>query len=322
MPRLLLSGRIHDDGMTVLRARPDLVIEDMDDEDEQAFVERLPTADALLIRTAILPVEAVRRSRRLRVVSRHGVGYDNVPVEELTAKGVPLTVVGDVLSSTVAEHALFMMLALAKQGLAYDRAVRDGDWGRRNSLATVELSGKALLILGFGRIGREVALRARAFGMRVLAHDPMVGAQEMADRGVETVADWRAALAETDVVSLHLPLTAETDGIIGRRELAAMKPTAYLVNTARGGLIDEAALAEALAVGGIAGAGIDAFEAEPPPPDHPLLATDRVVLSPHCASMTRECAARMAVRAAENVLAGLDGRLDRNLVVNPTVLED
>jgi D-3-phosphoglycerate dehydrogenase len=164
MPRLLLSGRIHDDGMTVLRARPDLVIEDMDDEDEQAFVERLPAADALLIRTAILPVEAVRRSRRLRVVSRHGVGYDNVPVEELTAKGVPLTVVGDVLSSTVAEHALFMMLALAKQGLAYDRAVRDGDWGRRNSLATVELSGKALLILGFGRIGREVALRARAFG--------------------------------------------------------------------------------------------------------------------------------------------------------------
>jgi D-3-phosphoglycerate dehydrogenase len=140
----------------------------------------------------------------------------------------------------------------------------------------------------------------------------------MADRGVETVADWRAALAETDVVSLHLPLTAETDGIIGRRELAAMKPTAFLVNTARGGLIDEVALAD----GGIAGAGIDAFEAEPPPPDHPLLATDRVVLSPHCASMTRECAARMAVRAAENVLAGLDGRLDRNLVVNPTVLED
>jgi D-3-phosphoglycerate dehydrogenase len=321
MPRVLLSGKLHPDGMAVLRARNDLTIVEMGSEGPDEFVAKLPEADALLIRTATLPREALVNARRLKVVSRHGVGYDNVPVEALTDKGIPLAVVGGIHSSTVAEHAMFLLLALAKAGLRYDRAVRSGDWtASRARLEAFELSGRTLLLIGFGRIGRALAGRARAFGMTVLAYDPNVPDAAMAEAGVAKVEDWRAVLPEVDAVSLHVPRLPETENMIGPAELARMRPTALIVNTSRGGLIDEAALAAALAEGRIGGAGIDTFDEEPPPAGHPLFGSDRAILSPHIAGLTKEAMARLSVAAAENVLAGLDGRLDPALVVNAAVL--
>jgi D-3-phosphoglycerate dehydrogenase len=321
MPRVLIAGRIHDDGMAILRARPDLVVEEMPDTEPATFVRLLPAADALLIRTALLPREALVRADRLKVVSRHGVGYDNVPVDALTAKGIPLAVVGAVHSTSVAEHALFLMLAVAKRALAGDRAVRSGDWGARNRLDGIDLGGRALLLIGFGRIGRALAKLALALGMRVLAYDPNVAAAEMEAAGVTPVTDWRAALADADVISLHVPRLPATENMIGAAELALMRPDAILINTSRGGLIDERALAATLAAGKIGGAGIDVFDDEPPAPNHPLFASDRALLSPHVAGLSREAMARLSVAAAQNILAGLDGKLDPALVVNPSVLK-
>ena len=320
MPRVLLSGRIDDAGMAVLRARSGLVIEEMANSRPEDFLARLPDADALLIRLAFLPGEAIVNAGRLKVVSRYGVGYDNVPLDALTAKGVPVTVVGPVHTDTVAEHAFFLMLALAKAAVRHDAATRGGGWNIRTDPQAVDLSGKTLLVIGLGRIGRSLARRAAAFDMRVVAADPNVSPAEMAAIGVAKADDWRAALSEADFVSLHAPRLPDTERMIGAAELGSMKATAFVVNTARGGLIDETALAAALAAGTIAGAGIDVFENEPPPGDHPLFASERVILSPHVAGLSREANARIAVTAAENILAGLDGRLDPALVVNKSVL--
>lgn len=321
MPTVLLSGQLHPDGLEVLRRREGLTLVQMAGDEPAEFVAKLPAADALLIRTAPLPREALVNARRLKVVSRHGVGYDNVPVEALTAMGVPLVLVGGVHSSTVAEHAMYLMLAVAKAGLRYDRAVRSGDWtASRARSETFEIDRRTLLILGFGRIGRALASRAQGMGMTVLAYDPNVPAAAMAEAGVAKVDDWRAMIPEIDVFSLHLPRLPETENMIGAAEIARMRPEAIVVNTSRGGLIDEAALAAALQAGRIAGAGIDTFDEEPPRADNPLFASDRAILSPHMAGVSREAMARLSVAAAENVLAGLDGKLDPALVVNRAVL--
>lgn len=320
MPHVLLTGAIHRAGMALLEERADITLESIDTPTEADFAARLPAADALIVRTAVVPPAALEGAGRLKVVSRHGVGYDNIPVQALTGRGIPLTVVGNVNAVTVAEHTLFMILALAKQCIPYDRAVREGGWTIRDSFAATELVGKTLLILGFGRIGREVARRAAAFDLRILAYDPYVDGGTIADGGAEAVADWRAVLGEVDFVTLHLPRTPETLGAVGAAELAAMRPTAFLINAARGGLVDERALAGALGEGRIAGAGLDTFEPEPPAAGHPLFGLENVILSPHTAGLTAECAARMGIAAARNALDGIDGRLDPELVVNREVL--
>jgi D-3-phosphoglycerate dehydrogenase len=320
MPRVVISGHIHDDGMAVLSSRPGLEIDQLPDENPETLRARLSAADALLIRTAPLPADVLPLANHLKVVSRHGVGYDNIPVEALTARGIPLALAIGANADSVAEQVLAFTFALAKRMPALDRAVRAGDWGARNRLGPFEIGGRRLLVIGFGRIGRTLAHRAAALGMRVLAADAAVPAEAIRAGGAEPVADWRAALAEADVISLHVPRTPETENMIGAAELARMRPDAILVNTARGGLIDEAALAAALGEGRLAGAGIDTLAEEPPSADNPLLASDRVILSPHTAGLSREAHANLSRISAENVLAALDGRLDPSVVVNPSVL--
>jgi D-3-phosphoglycerate dehydrogenase len=209
-----------------------------------------------------------------------------------------------------------MLLTLAKAAVAHDAAVRAGDWAIRNRFLAFELMGRRLLLLGYGRIGREVAIRARAFGMSVAVHDPFVAAAALAEFGCLPAPDLNAALAEADAVSLHLPLNDATRHIIDARRLALMRPTAILLNTARGGLVDEAALAAALEGGRLRGAGIDVFADEPPRPDNPLLAARNALLSPHNAGVTDESMVRMATEAAANILDVLDGRLDPGVIVN------
>jgi len=320
MTLVLVAGIVHPDGLKMLRARAGVEVVSMASLEAAAFIERLPAADALLIRTAPLPVAAIERASRLRVVSRHGVGYDNIPLDALTARGIPVTVIGNAGSVAVAEHTLMVMLALAKNAFRFDRAVRAGDWTLRNSLSPGDLEGRTLLILGLGRIGREVARRAAAFDMKIVGYDPAIDAGAIPS-GVSPATDWRAALREADFVTLHLPRSPATEGMIGTAELASMKSSAFLINAARGGLVDEVALAQALTKGTIAGAGIDTLDAEPPPLDHPLLALERVILSPHVAGLSMNAARRMSLAAAANVFAALDGTLDPTLVVNPEVLK-
>jgi D-3-phosphoglycerate dehydrogenase / 2-oxoglutarate reductase len=259
-------------------------------------------------------------SRGLQVVARIGVGYDTVDVAVLTRHRIPLMVVGTANSPTVAEQALFMMLALARRAAQLDRMVRAGRWSERLSTLPADLMGKTLLIVGFGRIGTRTAKRCLAMEMTVLVYDPYVPADQVRAAGCEPVDDLDATLPRADFVSIHCPRTPETEGMFGVARLARMKPTAYLVNTARGGIIDEAALHAALTGGTIAGAGIDVFDREPPAADNPLLALDNVVTAPHMAGVSRESIDRMAAQAVRNVLSVFDGKPIRENVVNPEVL--
>lgn len=319
MPRVLVVEPIHQSGLDILRRRNGIIVEQLGQTNEGTIAAGAREADAILIRTSRLSAAAIEGARRLKVVSRHGVGYDNIDLAALNARRIPLAVVGAVNAISVAEHTFFLLLTAVKRGLAYDRAVREGRWSLRNSLGARELDGKMLLIVGLGRIGRNVAAKAQAFGMHVMAYDPFLD-QAPAELRVELVGDLDEALAKADAVSLHVPMTASTRLLFDASRLATMKASAVLVCTARGGLVDEAALAAALKDGRLAAAGLDVFAEEPPAADHPLYALDNAVLSPHSAALTEECAARMSAVSAQNCLDALDGRLDPSLVVNPDVL--
>jgi D-3-phosphoglycerate dehydrogenase / 2-oxoglutarate reductase len=320
MPKVLVILPFHEDGMKLFEARDDVDYEIVDGGLEE-LAEKIVDADGVTIRTTLLPGHILERAERLRVVSRHGVGYDNIHVETLTQRGIPLAIAADANATAVAEHTLFFMLALAKQGLRYDRATREGDWAVRNRLDAVDLMGRRVLVMGFGRIGREVAKRCAAFGMAVMVHDPYVQANVIEAEGdYRSVPDFQAVLPETDVLTVHMPLGDDSRSLIGSAELAALPAHAFVINAARGGIVDETALHDALTTGKIAGAGLDVFDQEPPPEEHPLFALDNVILSPHSAGLSEEAAIRMAISTARNVLAGIDGKLDPSMVVNREVL--
>ena len=319
MPHVLVAGKIHEAGLDLLRAAPGLTIDVVNEVTLEAYVGFLSGADALLLRTQPLTADLLKTAPRLRIVSRHGVGYDAVDVDALTARGIPLAVVGDVNSRAVAEHTMMMLLACARRTVQHHAAVLNGNWNVRNAFEATELDGKTLLIIGFGRIGRRVAQLAQAFGMRVISHDPFVDAAKFESLAVEAVQDYRSALPEADVVSVHMPASS-TGPLLGAAEFSVMKASAIVINTARGGLIDETALDLALRAGRLAAAGFDVLSQEPPKADHPLLHSPRFTLSPHAAGLTAECAARMAVSAVQNILDCFAGHLDRKLVVNAAAL--
>jgi D-3-phosphoglycerate dehydrogenase len=257
----------------------------------------------------------------MEVVARIGVGYDAVEVPALTARRIPLMVAGAANSTSVAEHAFHLMMALAKRGPALDAMVRRGSWAGRDSGLPTELSGKTVLIVGFGRIGTRSARRCRAFDMNVLIYDPYVLADRIAAADCERIAELDAGLQRADFVSIHCPKTEETVGMFDAVRLGLMKRGAFIVNTARGGIINEPALYSALTSGHLAGAGLDVFEMEPTPASNTLLELDTVITSPHMAGVTTESVAGMAVVTAENILGVLDGKPNRDNVINPEVLD-
>ena len=314
MYTVAVVGPIHEEGMKLFYARSDVQASVLQDLSPEGIARGVTGVDAITVRTQILPKETLALAPGLRVVSRHGVGYDNVDVAYLSSRKIPMAIAVDANYTAVAEHTLMMMLCLAKDAEEGDRAVRDGTFTWRNKGTLSDLMGKRVLLLGFGRIGRCVAALCKAFGMHVSAHDPYV-AESLAS-GVDMVRDWKKALPIVDFLSLHLPSTPETLGMIGEKELSAMKNTAFVINCARGGVIDEDALAEALAQGSIRGAGLDVFLDEPPDHTHPLFSQKRCIFSPHNAALSLECAIRMATQCAQNVLDCLDGTLQARVLVN------
>ncbi len=256
----------------------------------------------------------------IAVVARMGVGYDAIDVPALTAASVPLMTTGIANSPSVAEAALFMMLALVKRGAELDAMVKAGEWHRRLGAIPYDLYGRTVLIVGFGRIGTRMASRCLAMDMRVLVHDPFKTAEEIVAAGCRHAPDLDAALAGADFVTLHCPKTAQTAGLFDAARLGRMKPGAYLINTARGGIVDEAALHDALASGRLAGAGLDVFESEPPPAHNPLFKLGNVITAPHLAGVTREALHRMGMQTARNILSVFDGEPIRANVVNPEAI--
>jgi D-3-phosphoglycerate dehydrogenase / 2-oxoglutarate reductase len=256
----------------------------------------------------------------MKVVTRIGVGYDAVDVPALSRRKVPLMVAGTANSPSVAEQALFMMLTLAKRAQEMHAVVKDGTWANRLGVLPYDLYGKTVLIVGFGRIGSRTAKRCLAMEMQVLVYDPYKPASEIAAAGCEAVPDLDAALPRADFVTIHCPKTPETIGMFNAARFRLMKPTAYLINTARGGIVDEKALHDALVSGRLAGAGLDVFEQEPPPVGQPLHGLPNVIMAPHVAGVTVEAVDRMSEQTARNILSVLDGAPLLQNVINQDVL--
>ena len=279
-----------------------------DDAARRADIDRF---DAVVVRTFEVDRELLERADRLKVIAKHGAGLDNVDVEAATERGVVVCNTPDVNAPSVAEHAVSLALAVRKRLRVADTDVRGGVWDRTKYVAP-ELAGDTLGLFGCGSIGAHVAELATAFGMDVVAFDPYL-TEETAPPGVELVDTSTDLFERADVVSVHAPLTEETRGAIGRAELSVFED-GVLVNTARGGIVDEDALAEALREGTLAGAGLDVFEEEPPDPESPLFEFENVLVTPHVAGATVEAMERMARGVAENVRTVYEGNLPETTV--------
>jgi glyoxylate reductase len=318
-----VTRRIPEEALRLLRQRADVRLWDCEEPPvpRDVLLREAESADGILsLLTERIDEEVLAAATRLRVVSNMAVGYDNVDVPACTRRGVAVCNTPDVLTETTADLAFALLLATARRLVEAERYIRAGRWSTWSPLQLVgqDVHGRTIGIVGAGRIGTAVARRALGFGMRIL-YAARGAKPELDALGAER-RDLDSLLREADFVTLHVPLTEQTRHLIGRRELRRMKPSAVLINTARGPVVDEAALVQALREGWIWAAGLDVFEHEPIGPDHPLLALPNVVALPHVGSASVATRTRMATLAAENLLAVLDGRRPPH-VVNPEVLE-
>ena len=320
MPHILIAGGVHADGLALVNSRDDVTFELIEGATEDEIIAHAREAQGIIVRTQVLTEATIEAAPDLRVVSRHGVGYDNIDLTCLNRMRIPLTITVTANAITVAEQAMSLMLALAKHVRAYDRATREGYWTIPEKHVALELHGRSLLLVGFGRTGRALASRAQAFGMRVSVCDPYVSPAAAKEAGVHLTGTLEDGLRAADVISLHAPHTPETDKLIDAAALSVMKPEAILINTARGGLIDETALAAALEGGKIAGAGLDTFVQEPPDPGNSIFRMENAIFSPHVAGVTGESLRRMGIECVRNTLDAFDGTLDPSAVVNPDTL--
>ena len=319
--RVMVQLAISDGLKSVFDGRDDIELERFTEISEDNIYQHIGNYDAVILGIAPLTPRLIEAGDKLKIASRFGVGYDAVDVPALTKAGIPLTIAGIANSVTVAEHALFFMLALAKQAIPYDRETRKGNWAVRWDLPAFDLAGRTAMVLGFGKIGRRLVNRLVAMEMDVMVHDPYVVQDGIRTAGATPVDDWRANLGEIDFLSINCMKNKETNGMVAAAELTAMKETAFVVNTARGGIVDEGALYDILKSKGIAGAGIDPFVVEPATTDNPLFQLENIIVSPHSAGVTQESVFRMGQIAAQNVVDCFDGKLDPANVINPEVLK-
>ena len=317
--KVLVSDRsIHPSGLDLLRPVADLTFLEGYNTPE-TFAAAVADIDAIFCRSGIVDASVIDAAPKLKIVSRHGVGYDNVDIDACTRRSIVVTTTGEANSQSVSELAIGMMLYL---GRFICRANADMDAGlwERTSLVGTELFRKTLGIIGLGRVGTRLAKHAVGFDMEILVYDPYLDAETVASHGAKQV-DLTTLLSRCDYISLHLPLSPETRHIIGAKELLQMKESAILINCARGGIVDEDALYTALVDKQIAAAGVDVYEDEPLPAGHPLIGLDNVCHSPHIAGQTAESLVRVSLQTAENILTVLQGAtLDPGFVVNPEAL--
>jgi D-3-phosphoglycerate dehydrogenase len=297
-PKVLVTESIHPVGWATLKEETDAVA--WPGQEQQPLIEAAADVQAILVRVAKLPPEVIQAAKQLKIIAKHGVGYDNINIPAATASGVIVTNTPLANSTSVAEHALALLLAVARRIGESDRDLTLKQLRSQKVYQGIELSGKVLAIIGLGSAGFRLARMAGGgFGMRVIGFDPY---KEPWPEGVERCRELDPLLGQADFISIHVPLTQETRDLIGETTLPRMKPTCILVNTARGGIVDEAALAEAVKAGRLAGAGLDVVEDEPLRPDHPLAGLRNIILTPHVAGVTEEAMMRMAQDAAEDIL--------------------
>lgn len=304
--KFVMTQAVCPEGMQLLDGIADVYV--ADNQDPNNYLDEMKDADALIVRIAKCDANAIENSLKLKVIGRTGVGYDSVDVKKATELGIPVVITPGANNRSVAEHAVAMIFALSKNLIEAQNEMCKGNWEIRGAKKAFELEGKTVGILGLGAIGRETAKICKGCGMRIAAYDPFMTKEQVEGYGAKYYEDYVELLKDSDVVSIHVPLTDQTRNMISKKELSVMKPTALIINCSRGGIINEADLVEALNNGVIAGAGTDVFCSEPPKTDDPLLNCRNLIVSPHSAAQTREAVIKMAQMCIKGCLAVVEGK--------------
>lgn len=321
--KFTMTQAICDEGMQMLKEQvPDIQIYIADNQDPNNYLDQMKDTDAIIVRVARCDGHAIENSPRLKVIGRTGVGYDSVDVKKATELGIPVVITPGANSRSVAEHAIAMMVSLSKCLYEYQLEMGKGNWEIRNARKAFEFEGKKVGILGMGAIGREVCKMAHGLGMEVLGYDPFLSRERIESLGAEYFENYEELLCKADFVTVHVPLTDETRGMISMKQMKEMKKSAIIINCSRGGIVDEKDLYNALAEGIVGGAGLDVYGQEPVDVNNPLLTLENVVASPHSAAQTQEAVIKMAQMCVKGCLAILDGKkwpyvADKKVYDNP-----
>ena len=316
MKKILIIQDINEKGKELLKNHPDYEFEVIEDVNDSSLKDKIIDCDGASLRTAKLPGEIINLGKKLKIISRHGVGYDNIDLETCKKNNIAIAITATANAVAVAEHVMFMLLSISKRKNMYDDSVKTGNFSDRNKLPkTQEIWGKNILIAGFGRIGQSLIKRCLGFEMNVFVYDPFISSEKIESLGGKKVQDLKDAVRTMDAISLHIPLNEETKDMINLDLLKTMKKNCIVINAARGGIINEKDLDQALNENIIFGAGLDVFEIEPPKQDNPLLNNDKVFLSPHTAAFTEECMIRMAKETIQNIIDFFDDKIEKSKIV-------
>lgn len=311
--KILVIQKVHDKGMEIFKNHPNFEVDVTDDVSIENLKSKIKDCDGASIRIANLPGEVIEEAKNLKIISRHGVGYDNIDLKKAKEKDIKIAITANANAVTVAEHVMFVLLHIAKRKNLFDKTVRDGNFKDRNKLPkTIEIWRKNFLIMGFGRIGKALIKRCLGFEMNVFVFDPFVSKEFIEKRGGTKVDNLSKTSKDMDAMSLHIPLNDETKNIINYELLKSMKKNCIIINAARGGIVNEVDLDRALNENLIFGAGLDVFETEPPAENNPLLKNKKVFLSPHTAAFTEECMTRMGKETIQNIFDFFDGNLENS----------
>ena len=316
MKNILIIQPIDKSGIEILENHSDYNFEIIDGTDLEEIKKKIIECDGISIRTAKLPAEVIRGAKNLKIISRHGVGYDNIDLEAAKEKNVTISITATANAVAVAEHVMFMLLNISKRKDMYDKTVKSGRFNDRNKLPkTIELWNKNILIMGFGRIGKSLIKRCIGFEMNVYVYDPFVSKEEIESLGGKKIEDLKEGVKKMDALTLHMPLNEKTKNIINYDVLKNMKKNCIIINASRGGIINENDLNKSLNENKIFGAGLDVFDTEPPDNDNPLLKNDKTFLSPHTAAFTEECMVRMGKETIQNIIDFFDKKLEKSKIV-------
>ena len=314
--KILIIKPIHEAGIELLKSNSNFDFEVVENDDPEFLKTKIKDIDGISIRTSKLNADVIDVANSLKIISRHGVGYDNIDLEALKQKNLTLAITATANAVAVAEHVMFMLLNISKRKNMYDSTVKEGKFNDRNKLPkTVEIWDKNILIAGFGRIGQALIKRCLGFEMKVFVYDPFVSKNVIEKLGGTKVDSMEEACKDMDAISLHIPLNDKTKNIINYDLLKTMKKNCIIINAARGGIVNEIDLDRALKEDLIFGAGLDVFETEPPESNNPLLKNDKVFLSPHTAAFTEECMTRMGKETIQNIIDFFDEKLEKSKIV-------
>jgi len=317
MPKIAIVDKMHEDGIKLLKNNPKFECELIEDLSKKNLISKLPNFDGITLRRGKIDAEILEKCKKLKVISRHGVGYDNVDIKFLKKKKISLLVTGTTTSTSPAEHIMFMILNISKSFNLFDQSVRNGTFDKIMHMKheSFELANKKILIVGFGRIGKKLLKRCLGFEMEIFVYDPYIDEKSIKSYGAKKINNLDEGLKAIDILSLNVPLTQDTYNMINLKKMKIMKKNSIIINTSRGGVINEKDLNEALNKGLIYGAGLDVFEKEPPNADNPLLQNKKVFLSPHAATFTNECLSDMAIQTSQNIIDFFENNLNKLMVV-------